>query len=134
MDDIRQEMFNEWPTLKLNKRFKQTLLKQEIWNTRQGIYGLSDLEKWNSIAFPEVKLFAENHCQGWKIEYFPKGEDHLIQKRRNISIRCSVYSQRIHCWLVAERFLVWQPKNGGVLGPKAAPEYYNIATCIRKHH
>ena len=134
MDDIRQKMSNEWPTLKLNKRFKQILLKQEIWNTCQGIYGLSDLEKWNSIAFPEVKLFAENHCQGWKIEYFPKGEDHLIQKRRNISIRCPVYSQRIHCWLVAERFLVWQPKNGGVLGPKAAPEYYNIATCIRKHH
>ena len=118
MDDIRQEMSNEWPTLKLNKRFKKTLLKQEIWNTRQGIYGLSDLEKWNSIAFPEVKLFAENHCQGWKIEYFPKFEDHLIEKRGTISIRCSVYSQRIHCCLVAERFLVWQPKMGAYLARK----------------
>ena len=108
--------------------------KQEIWRTRQETYGLSGFEKVNSKAFLEVKLLAENPCQGWKIEYFPKVEDHLIQKRGNISIRCLAYNQRLHCWLVAESFLVWQPKNGGVHGPKAAPEYYKNATCIIKHN
>ena len=44
------------------------------------------LKKINSIAFLEVKLLAENPGQRWKIEYFPKVEDHLIQKRGNISI------------------------------------------------
>ena len=43
-----------------------------------------------SIAFLEVKLLAENPCQEWKIEYFPKVEDHQIQKRENIFIRCLV--------------------------------------------
>ena len=108
-----------------------------MWHIHQGFYGLSGLEKINSIAYLEVKLLAENPCQGWKIEYFPKVEDHLIKKRGNISIRCLVYSQRLHCWLVAERFLVWKPKNGGVLGPKAAilgPEYHKIDTCIIKHN
>ena len=38
------------------------------------------------------------------------------------------------CWLVAEGFLVYQQKKGGVLGPKAAPEYHKIATCIIKHN
>ena len=105
-----------------------------MWHTRQGIYGLWGPEKIDSIAYLEVKLLAENPCQGWKIEYFPKVEDHLIQKRGNISIRCLVYSQRLHCWLVAERFLVCQPKNGGVLGPKTAPEYHKISTCIIRHN
>ena len=36
----------------------------------------------------EVKLLAENPCQVWKIEYFPKIEDLLISKCWNISIRC----------------------------------------------
>ena len=62
------------------------------------------LKKINSIAFLEVKLLAENPFQGWKIEYFPKVEDHLTQKRDNISIRCLVYSQRRYCWLVKESF------------------------------
>ena len=88
----------------------------------------------NSIAFLEVMLSAENPCQRWKIEYFPKVEDHLIQKRGNISIRCLAHSQRLHCWLVAEKFLVWQPKNGGFFDPKAAPGYHKIAPCIRKHN
>ena len=64
---------------------------------RQGIYDFLDLEKINSVAFLEKKLLAENRHKGWKIEYFPK---------------YLVYSQRIHCWLVAERFLVCQPKVG----------------------
>ena len=68
------------------------------------------------------------------MEYFSKVEDHLIQKRGNISIRCLVYSQRLHCWLVVERFLVWQPKVGGVLDPKEAPGYQKVATCIIKHN
>ena len=50
-----------------------------MWHTRQGFYGLSGLEKINSIAYLEVKLLAENPCQGWKIEYFPEVEDHLIK-------------------------------------------------------
>ena len=105
-----------------------------MWHTCQGIYGLLYLEKINSIAYLEVKLLAENPCQGWKIEYFPKVEDHLIQKRGNISIRCLVYSQRVHCWLVVESFLVWQPKIWGVLDPKKAPGYHKSATCIIKHN
>ena len=79
------------------------------------------LKKINSIAFLEVKLLAENSCHGWKIEYFSKVEDQLIQKRGSISIRCLVYSQSLHCWLVSERVLGWQPKYGGVIHPKAAP-------------
>ena len=79
-------------------------------------------------------LLAENPCQGFKIEYFPKVEDHLIKKHGNISIRCLEYSQRLYCWLVKERFPVWQPKNGGVLGPKTAPEYHNIPTCIIEYN
>ena len=78
--------------------------KKETGRTRQKIYVLSGLEKINTIAFLEVKLLAENPCKGWKIEYFPKVEDLLIQKRGNISIRCFAYSQRRHCWLVAESF------------------------------
>ena len=74
-------------------------------------------------------LLAENPCQRWKIEYFPKVEDHLIQKRGDISIRCLVLSERFHCSLVAEIFLVWQPKYGGVLDPKAAAGYHKIANC-----
>ena len=35
----------------------------------------------NSRAYLEVTLLAENLCQGRKIEYFPKVEDQLIQKR-----------------------------------------------------
>ena len=42
-------------------------------------------------------LLAENPCQGFKIEYFPKVEDHLIKKHGNISIRCLEYSQRLYC-------------------------------------
>ena len=33
-------------------------MKQEIWHTCQGIYGLSGLEKINITAFAEVKLVA----------------------------------------------------------------------------
>ena len=42
----------------------KNVTKQEIWPTRQEIYGLSGLEKIKSIAFLEVKLLAENPCQG----------------------------------------------------------------------
>ena len=110
------------------------MTNQEIWHIRQGICCLWSLEKINSIALLEVMLLAKNPCQGWKIEYFPKIEDYLIQKRANISIKCLVYSQKLHCWLVAESFLVCQPKTGGVLGSKAAPEYHKIATFIIKHN
>ena len=58
MDDTRQERNNEGPTLKLNK--------QENWTTRQWIYGLSGLEKINSIAFLEVKLFRKAPLPGVK--------------------------------------------------------------------
>ena len=94
-----------------------------MWHTRQGIYCLSGLEKINNIAFLEVKLLEKNPVR-WKNKFFPTVEDHLIQKRGNISIRCFVYSQRFH----------WQPKDGGVVDPKAAPEYHKIATCIIKHN
>ena len=104
-----------------------------MWHTRQGIYFLSGLEKINNIAFLEVKLLEKNPVR-WKTEFFPTVEDHLIQKRGNISIRCFVYSQRFHCWLVMESFLVWQPKDGGVVDPKAAHECHKIATCITKHN
>ena len=58
-----------------------------------------------STAFLEVKLLAENPFTGWKIEYFPKVEGLLIQKRENIFIIYLVYSQRLHHWLVRESFL-----------------------------
>ena len=102
--------------------------------TCQGIYGLSGLEKISSIVFLEVKLLAKKPLSGWKIESFPKVEDHLTEKRGSISIRCLVYSQRLHCSLAVESFLIWQPKNEGVLDPKAAPGYHIIATCIIKHN
>ena len=35
-----------------------------MWHIHQGFYGLSGLEKINSIAYLEVKLLAENPCQG----------------------------------------------------------------------
>ena len=97
-------------------------------------YGPSGFEKINNIAYLEVKLLAKKPCQGWKIEYFPQVEDHLIQKRGSISIRCLVYSQRLHCWLVAERVLVCQTKNAGVLGQEVAPKYHKIDTCIIRHN
>ena len=71
--------------------------KQEIWLARQGICGLSSLEKTNSIALLEVKILAENPCQEGKIDYFPKIEGLLTQKSGKTSIRCLVYSQRLHC-------------------------------------
>ena len=74
-------------------------------------------------------LLAENPYQGRKVECFPNVEDHLIQKRGNMSIRCLVYSQRFYYWLVAESFPVWKPKNGGVLNQKAAAGYHKIASC-----
>ena len=86
------------------------------------------------VAFLEVKLLAEKPCQGWTFEYFPKDEDYLIHNHRNISITYLVYTQKLHCWLDAERFLVLQIKNGGVLAPKAATEYHKIATWITKHN
>ena len=85
------------------------------------------------MAFLKVKLLAENPFQGWKIDYFPKVEDHVVQKRGSISIKCLAYSQRVHCWFVVERFLVWYSKIGGVLDPEEAPGYHKIATCILKH-
>ena len=60
MDDIRQEMPNEGPILKLNKRLNKKLVPQEI-------YSLSGLEKINSIAFLEVKLLAEPPVTGEKL-------------------------------------------------------------------
>ena len=76
------------------------------------------VSKQKSIAFLEVKLLAENPCKGWKIEYFPKVEGLLIQKFGNISTACLVYSQRLHWWLVVERFLVCQPKKEESLARK----------------
>ena len=35
-----------------------------MWHIHQGFYGLSGLEKINSIAYLKVKLLAENPCQG----------------------------------------------------------------------
>ena len=64
MEDVRQEKSDEGPTLKLYKRFKQMSLNKKNWHTRQGIYGLSGLEKMNSIPLLEVKLLTENSCQG----------------------------------------------------------------------
>ena len=66
------------------------------FDTLVGIYGLSGLEKINTIAFLEVKLLAENPCKGWKIECFPRVGGFLIQKRWNIFLRCLVYSQRLY--------------------------------------
>ena len=63
------------------------ITKQEIWYLRQENYGISGLLKINSMAFLEVKLLVKNPFKGWKIEYFPKVEGLLIQKRGNISIR-----------------------------------------------
>ena len=82
---------------------------------RQGSYSLEVLEKISRVAFVEVKLLAENPRVGWKIGCFSKAKDLLIGKLGKISIRCLVCSQRLHCWLVAESFLVCQLKNGGVL-------------------
>ena len=56
MEDIRRERPNACPTLKLNKKLKINVTKEEIWHTLQGIYGLSGLEKINNIAFLEVNL------------------------------------------------------------------------------
>ena len=80
-------MLKTWTTL---DRKGLTRNQQQIWHTREEIYGLSGLEKINSIAILEMKLLAEDLCEGWKIEYFPKVQDQLIQKRGNISIRCLV--------------------------------------------
>ena len=55
---------------------------------------------------------------GEKLSTFLKVEDHLIQKRGKQSIICLVYSQRLHCLLDAESFLVWQPKMGESLDRK----------------
>ena len=61
MNDIREEMSNEGPTLKLKKKkILINVTKQEIWHTRKRIYGLSGLEKISSIAYLEVKLLVEN--------------------------------------------------------------------------
>ena len=51
-----------------------------MWHTPEGIYDFSGLEKINSVTFLELKLLAENPYQRWKIEYFPKIENQLIQK------------------------------------------------------
>ena len=116
VDDIRQERSNGRPTLKLNKRFKETLLNKKSGTHVKESITFQALE--NNIVFLEVKLLSENPCKGWKIEYFPKVEDHLIQKLGNISIRYLVYRQKIHWWLVAESVLVWQQKNGEYLARK----------------
>ena len=71
IDNIKQERPNEGPILKLNKRLKWKS-KQGIYHKRQGIYGVLDLGKTNSVAFLEVKLFVENHRKRWKIEFFQK--------------------------------------------------------------
>ena len=86
------------------------------------MYAILGLEKTNSVALLEVKLLAENPRKGWKIEYFPKVEVFLIQKRGNISISFLICSQSLHCWLVVKSFLVCKAKSRGVLGPKTGSE------------
>ena len=70
------------------------VLNKKIWYARQGIYGLSGLEKTNSITFIEISGKPQS---GVKIKYFPKAEGLLILKHWNISIRCLVYSKTLHC-------------------------------------
>ena len=111
--------------MSLNKKFG-THVKESM--------AFKAIEKINRTAFLQVKLLVKNPCQGWKIEYFPKVENHLTQKRGNMSIRCLVYSQILYCWLLAESFLAWQPKYGWVLEPRVPPEYHKIATCIIKYN
>ena len=77
----------------VNKSFKK-VNKQKISHTHQGIYGL---EKISSVVFLELKLLAEYFYKGLKIDYLPKFEGLLIQKRGNISIRCLAYSRRLPC-------------------------------------
>ena len=98
------------------------MAKQGIWHKRKEINDLLGLEKINSVASLEVKLLVENRHKGWKIEYFRKVKGLLIQKRENISIRFLVYSQGLHCWSIAKRFLVCKPKSEEVLGLKPAPK------------
>ena len=96
----------------------------------QGIYGLSGLAKMNSISFLEEISLVENPCEGWKIDCVLKVEGFLIQKHGNISIRCLVYSQRLHCWLVAESFLVCQSKKGESLAGK---QHLNSTKCCQNN-
>ena len=96
-------------------------------------YSYNNKHEWhkaekNSVAFLEINLLAESPCASWKIGCFPKVKGVLLVKLGGISIRCLVYSQRLHCWFVAESFLVCQLKKGEVLGLKAALEYHKIAT------
>ena len=64
MDDIRQKRSNEGPNLRLNNRFKKTSLNKTFGTHVKEFYGLSGLEKLNSIAYLEVNLLGENPCQG----------------------------------------------------------------------
>ena len=86
--------------------------------------------KNKKYSIPRSKVISRKGLSEVKNWVLSKVESHLIEKRWNISIRC----QRLHCWLVEERLLVWQRKNGGFLDPKSAPEYHKIATCIIKHN
>ena len=87
MDDIKQERPNEGPILKLNKRLVKTSLNSKFgWHIKKFV-AFQTLKKINNIEFLEVKSLAENPWKGWKIEYLPKVEGLLIQKRGNISIR-----------------------------------------------
>ena len=43
------------------------------------------------------KVISRKPMSGVKDGILPKVEDHLIQKRGNISIRCLVCSQTLHC-------------------------------------
>ena len=73
MDETSQERPDEGPTLKLNKRFKQTSLNKKFGNTRQRIYGLTGLEKINSIAFLEVNLISrKTPVRGESLSAFQK--------------------------------------------------------------
>ena len=119
MDNIRHERLSEGPILNLNRRVN---IIHETRNLSHVSRSLWPLRSWKNKQCNIPKLLAENPRVGWKIGYFSKVKGLLIQKLENISIRCLVYSQRLHCWLVADSFLVCQLKIGGVLNMKVAPE------------
>ena len=58
----------------------------------------------------------------WSLKSWKSKLYHSPNSKTWQPIRCLVYSLRLHCWLIAESFLVCQLKNGGVLGLKAAPD------------
>ena len=65
---------------------------------------------------------------GKEITTLQKKKGLIIQKLFNVIIRNLVHSQRLHYWLIVERFLVCHPKNGGILGQKVAVEKHRFST------